>query len=69
VKLVCLLALLGIAAVASAQQTEAPVFPGAEWQHVGAKEAGFSEARLEALRAWLRTPHDGPRVRRERSRS
>jgi CubicO group peptidase (beta-lactamase class C family) len=54
VKLVCTLALLAIAAVAGAQ-TAAPAFPGAEWQRVSAKEAGFSEARLDALRAWLKT--------------
>ena len=53
-KLLCAIALLGIAAVAGAQ-TPAPVFPGAEWQRVGAKEAGFSEARLEVVRAWLKT--------------
>src|SRR5690348_5122809 len=49
------LVLLGIAARAGAQTDAAPVFPGAEWQHVGAKEAGFSEARLDVLRAWLKT--------------
>jgi len=48
------LGLLGITAPASAQ-TDAPVFPGADWQHVGAKDAGMSEARLDALRAWLKT--------------
>jgi CubicO group peptidase (beta-lactamase class C family) len=54
VKLVCTLALLAIATVARAQDV-APVVPGAEWQRVDAKEAGFSEARLDALRAWLKT--------------
>ena len=53
-KLVLALALLGIATVAGAQTT-APVFPGEEWQPVAAKEAGFSEAKLEVLRAWLGT--------------
>src|SRR5262245_36576436 len=53
--LVAALVLLGIAAAAGAQQTEAPIFPGAEWQRVDAKEAGFSEARLDVLLAWLKT--------------
>ena len=54
-KLLCAFALLGgIAAVATAQ-TGAPVFPGTEWQRVEPKEAGFSEARITALRAWLKT--------------
>ena len=53
-KLFWTLALLGVAAVASAQTTP-PVFPAAEWQHVNAKEAGFSEAKLDVLRAWLKT--------------
>lgn len=31
------------------------VFPGAEWQRVEPREAGFSAARLDALRTWLGT--------------
>ena len=53
-KLVCALALLATATVADAQTT-ASVFPGGEWQPVAAKEAGFSEAKLDVLRAWLET--------------
>ena len=53
-KLLCTLALLGIAAAAGAQ-TAAPVFPGAEWQRIEPKEAGFSEARVDVLRSWLKT--------------
>ena len=53
-KLFWTLALLGIAAEASAQTTPR-VFPAAEWQHVDAKEAGFREAKLDVLRAWLKT--------------
>jgi hypothetical protein len=34
---------------------DSAVFPGAEWQAVDAAEAGFNQARLDALRAWLRT--------------
>jgi CubicO group peptidase (beta-lactamase class C family) len=41
--------------VAANAQSDAPVFPGSEWQRVGAKEAGFSEAKLDVLRAWLKT--------------
>jgi CubicO group peptidase (beta-lactamase class C family) len=54
VKLVCTLALLMLATAARAQDT-APVVPGAEWQRVDANEAGFSEAKLDVLRAWLKT--------------
>jgi CubicO group peptidase (beta-lactamase class C family) len=32
-----------------------PAFPGADWQGVAASDAGFSEARIAALRTWLDT--------------
>jgi CubicO group peptidase (beta-lactamase class C family) len=53
VKLARTLALLAIAAAANAQT--APVVPAGEWQRVGAKEAGFSDAKLDVVRAWLKT--------------
>jgi CubicO group peptidase (beta-lactamase class C family) len=53
-RIVCAIALLGITAATGAQ-TPAPVLPGAGWQRVAAKEAGFNEARLDVVRAWLKT--------------
>ena len=33
-----------------------PVFPGADWEHVASPEAaGFSSAKLDVLRAWMKT--------------
>ena len=46
------LALLTSACLAA---EDVSVFPGREWQRVNAKEAGFSEKKLDALRAWLKT--------------
>lgn len=53
-RLVCTLAIIAIAAAARAQP-DVLVVPGVEWQRVAPSEAGFSEPRLDALRAWLRT--------------
>jgi CubicO group peptidase (beta-lactamase class C family) len=46
------LALLTSACLAA---EDVSVFPGREWQRVDAKEAGFSEVKLEVLRGWLKT--------------
>ena len=36
----------------------APVFPGADWEHIAKPEsAGYSSARLDVLRAWMKTQH------------
>jgi hypothetical protein len=35
------------------------VVPGAEWQTVAPKSVGYSSAKLEALRAWVRTQDTG----------
>jgi len=35
-----------------------PVFPGADWEHIASPEvAGFSSAKLDVLRAWMKTQH------------
>jgi len=35
-----------------------PVFPGAGWEHIASPEAaGFSSAKLNVLRAWMKTQH------------
>ena len=52
------LAMVCLAAVAQTQQTEtkAPVFPGEVWEEIEKPEsAGYSSARLEALRGWLQS--------------
>jgi len=52
------LAMVCLAAVAQTQQTEtkAPVFPGEVWEKIEKPEsAGYSSARLEALRGWLQS--------------
>jgi CubicO group peptidase (beta-lactamase class C family) len=49
-----LLLLLGLAA-ARADELK-PVFPGVDWEHVASPEAaGFSSAKLDVLRAWMKT--------------
>src|SRR5689334_8368997 len=40
---------------ASAQKPKAPDFPTDNWQQVRAEDEGYSTARLEALRGWLKT--------------
>ena len=33
-----------------------PAFPGLDWEHVASPEvAGFSSAKLDVLRAWMKT--------------
>src|SRR5215471_8683581 len=37
-------------------ENDKPVFPGADWERVARPEAiGYSSAKLEALRGWLKT--------------
>ena len=36
-------------------QTPSGVFPGADWERVKPESAGYSSARLEAVRGWLKT--------------
>ena len=50
-----LLVALTLLAASSLAADDAAVFPGAEWEHVQPSEAAFDEARLDALRVWLRT--------------
>jgi len=39
-------------------EKDKPVVPGAEWEHVAKPESiGYSAAKLEALRGWLKTQH------------
>jgi CubicO group peptidase (beta-lactamase class C family) len=58
---VCLLPLLAAASLTAQQAPQAPAritgeaFPGAAWQTVAPKSVGYSGAKLEALRAWLKT--------------
>ena len=40
---------------AQAQRVHGDVQPGGEWQTVAPESVGFSSAKLEALRAWLKT--------------
>jgi hypothetical protein len=48
------LLLLGLAAARADERK--PVFPGADWEHVASPEAaGFSSAKLDVLRAWMKT--------------
>src|SRR6185369_6075927 len=51
--------LLFLLALASARAEDLkPVFPHADWEHVaGPEAAGFSSAKLEVLRAWMKTQH------------
>jgi len=51
--------LMLVLALASARAEDLkPVFPRADWEHVAAAElAGFSSAKLEVLRAWMKTQH------------
>ena len=46
---------LALAAANCFAADDEPVFPGKEWQRVAPSEAGFSEARVAALRTWLET--------------
>ena len=50
-----LLALTLGAANCYAADDDGAVFPGQEWQRVAPNDAGFSEARIAALRTWLDT--------------
>jgi len=36
-------------------QTSAPAYPGTDWERVRPESEGYSSARLEALRTWLKT--------------
>jgi len=36
-------------------QSSAPAYPGADWERVKPESEGYSSARLEALRTWLKT--------------
>ena len=48
--------LLALCLCAFAADDEKPVFPGVEWERVAKPESiGYSSARLEALRGWLKT--------------
>lgn len=49
------LAALALAAANCFAADEEPAFPGTEWQRVAPRDAGFSEARIAALRTWLDT--------------
>ena len=50
-----LLVALTLLAAPSLAADDAAVFPGADWEHVQPRDADFDEARLDALRVWLRT--------------
>ncbi|HEX8817594.1 MAG TPA: serine hydrolase [Terriglobales bacterium] len=52
-----LLFLCGLTPVLATAQTAAPAYPGAEWERTAPESEGFSSARLEALRTWLKTEH------------
>ena len=41
--------------LALAAQDLKPTFPGADWERVKPESVGYSTAKLEALRAWLKT--------------
>jgi CubicO group peptidase (beta-lactamase class C family) len=42
--------------VASCAEKDKPVFPGVDWERVAKPESlGYSSAKLEALRGWLKT--------------
>lgn len=43
----------------SAECLQGDVFPGAEWQQVKPEALGYSSAKLEALRGWLKTQDTG----------
>src|SRR5579863_149771 len=50
------------AASSALPQTErinGEVVPGAEWQHAKPEAVGYSSAKLEALRAWVKTQDTG----------
>jgi hypothetical protein len=48
--------ILLVLVTAALADTEKPVFPGADWEAVPKPEdAGYSSARLEVLRMWLKT--------------
>jgi CubicO group peptidase (beta-lactamase class C family) len=49
-----ILAFWGLASAAIAQSAT-PTFPGTDWERVKPESEGFSSARLEALRGWLKT--------------
>lgn len=50
------LVLLLVALVAARADDPKPVFLGADWEHVASPEAAnFSSAKLEILRAWMKT--------------
>ncbi len=55
----CLL-LVVFSSFASAQATapsSAPAYPGTDWERAKPESEGYSSARLEALRIWLKTQH------------
>lgn len=47
----------GFASAHAIAQSSAPVYPGADWERVKPESEGYSSARLEALRTWLKTQH------------
>ena len=51
----CVIAVASLAVQSLSQTATPPANPSAEWQTIQPEDAGYSSARLEALRAWLKS--------------